>query len=77
MDLRLKIAELAIKAEVLNSNMLMAYDAITEGANSVECYEWSLSDLRSKALVLKDELRQLEDYVCNHGGEEPEMGQAS
>ncbi len=77
MDLRLKITELAIKAEMLNSNMLMARDAIMEGANTVECYEWSLSDLHNKTLDLKDELRKLEDYLYHHGKEEPEVKQAS
>ena len=77
MDLRLKITELAIKAEMLNSNMLMAYDAIVEGSNPAENYEWSLSDLHNKTLDLKDELRELEDFLYHHGKEEPELQQAS
>ena len=77
MDLKLKITELAIKAEMLNSNMLMAYNVIVEGSNLVEEYEWSLSDLHNKTLDLKDELRELEDYLYHHGKEEPEMKQAS
>lgn len=63
MNLREKINELTIKAEILNSNMLMARDAIVEGGNPVENYEWSLSDLHDKTFDLKEELKQLENYL--------------
>lgn len=77
MDIRQKIGELTIKAEILNSNMLMARDAIVEGPNSAMNYEWSLSDLHDKTFDLKEELKQLEDYLYEQAKKERELKSAS
>ena len=76
MDLKQKITELTIKAEVLNSNMLMARDVIVEGSSPVENYEWSLSDLHDKTFDLKNELKRLEEYLYQLAKEELETKQA-
>ena len=76
MDLRQKISELTIKAEVLNSNMMMARDVIVEGENPVENYEWSLSDLHDKTFDLRNELKRLEEYLYQLAKEELETRQA-
>lgn len=76
MDLNQKISELTIKAEILNSNMLMAYNVIVEGEGTAECYEWSLSDLHDKTFELRDELKRLESYLYQLAREEQEAKSA-
>lgn len=62
-ELREKIEELVIKADVLNDSMLMAHDAILEGSSNVENYRWSLYDLHEKTFDMKEELHAIEDYL--------------
>ena len=77
MDIRQKIEELAIKANVLNSNMLMAYDALLEGTYSASNYEWSLYDLHNRTYEMKEELEKLEDFLFQKAKEERELSKVS
>lgn len=77
MDIRQKIEELVIKADALNSNMLMARDAIVEGSNAVENYEWSLYNLHEKTFDLKEELEKLEDFLFQKAKEARELSPVS
>lgn len=52
-----KFEKLVEQSSIINSNALMIYDVVTSGTFPADNYEWTFSDLSSKAYALNEEIR--------------------